>query len=201
MGMTYSVYRLGYLQGVPEDLLSADHGFWLGNDGPEFVLKPEEVIVEFLDRSVDAAVHNRTQIHRYTFAHGVRRLDPVALQPQDFAEEWLTQPWSEMQSASAPKTQAWHARLHNDEYVAGEYSEVVPCMTNPGRWLIALDIEHLGDRELPKPLTTYLVVRELGNYRYEMEDVSESRPQACPGSRFASDKHPWLSADELKALR
>ena len=81
----------------------------MGNDGPEFVLKPDELIMEFLDASVDVTVHNRTQIHRYSFgAETVQRLDPVAFQPQDFAEEWLTRPWTEMQSRSEPETEEWH---------------------------------------------------------------------------------------------
>ena len=32
----------------------------------------------------------------------------MALQPQDFAEEWLTRPWSEMESRSDPATKALH---------------------------------------------------------------------------------------------
>ena len=44
-------------------------------------------------------------------------------------------------------------------------------------------------------------MRELGNYRYQMESVSDERPAGCPGQTSASDKHPWLSPAELKALR
>jgi hypothetical protein len=199
MGMAYSVYQLGFMPGIPEPLLSSKHGFWL-DKGPEFVLQPEELIVEFLDWSVDTDTHNRTQIHRYHFAQGVQRLDPVAFQPQDFAEEWLTRPWSEMQSRSALQTAEWHARLHND-FVMGKYFSVVLCLAKPGRWLIGLDITNIGEKDLPQPLRTYFLVRELGNYRYEMEDVSASKPPGCSGTGFAGDKHPWLSPAELKALR
>jgi hypothetical protein len=184
-------------------LISDEHGFWLGNDGPEFVLKPDELMIEFLDRSVDAGIHNRTQIHRHSFASGVHRLDPVAFQPQDFAEEWLTRPWSEMQPRSAPETEEWHARLQS---VAGEYAGVISCAARPGRWLIVLDISDIGEKELPEPLETYFLVRDLGNFRYEMEAVSEEEPPGCPGdgivsdAGYASDKHPWLSEAELKAL-
>lgn len=200
MGMAYSVYRLGYLPGIPEPLLSGEHGFWLGNDGPEFVLKPDEMTMEFLDSSVDVGVHNRTQIHRYNLESGVQRLDPVAFQPQDFAEEWLTRPWSEMQSRSAPETKEWHTKIHAD-FVLADYSDVVPCLYRTGRWLIALDISHIGEKELAKPLGAYFVVRELGNYHYQMEAVSDSRPEGCPGTGSASEKHPWLSASDLKALK
>jgi hypothetical protein len=206
MGLTYSVDRLGVLPGDAETLLSGQHGFWMGNDGPEFVLKPDELIMEFLDMSVDVVIHNRTQVHRYNFAEGVRRLDPVALQPQDFAEEWLTRPWSEMESRSAPDTQEWHAKLHAD-FVLGNYQAVVPCTERPGRWMIELEINHIGEKDLSEPIDAYFLVRDLGNYRYRMESVSDDEPQGCPGEGIvngwghASDKHPWLSAAELKALR
>ena len=156
--------------------------------------------LEFLGRSVDPGVHHRTRIRRYPLAGGVQRPDPVALQPQDFAEEWLERPWSEMQSRSAPETAEWHNKLHAD-LVLADYSAVVPCAQRPGRWMIALDITQIGEKELAEALETYFLVRELGNYRYRMEAVSDEQPEGCPGEQFASEKHPWLSPEELKALR
>lgn len=200
MGMTYSVYRLTYLSGVFESLISGKHSVWVGNSEPEFVLKPDELILEFQDSSIDGAVHNRTEIQRYNFAEGVQRLDPVAFQPQDFAEEWMTRPWSEMQSRSKPETEEWHSKLHADLLFA-DYSAVVPCRDRPDHWMIALAVRQVGEKELSTPLAAYFLVHDLGNYRYEMEVVSGSRPTGCEGAGDASDKHPWLSVDELKALR
>jgi hypothetical protein len=191
MGMAYSVYRLSTSTAAADLVLSGQHGFWLSIDGPEFVLRPEELMLEFLDRSVDNGVHNRTEIQRYSFADGVQRLDPVAFQPQDFAEEWLTRPWSEMQSRSAAGTKPWHERLYADG-VGANYDRVVECSGRPNRWLIGLYI---------KDKRTFFLVHDLGNYRYEMEAVSATKPSGCPGSGPASDKHPWLSDAELKALQ
>ncbi len=38
------------------------------------------------------------------------------------------------------------------------------------------------------------------SYRYRMDAVSDSEFQGCPGEGSPSDKHPWLSAEQLKAL-
>jgi hypothetical protein len=204
MGMTYSVRRLSVDGDRAEPILSTDHGFWLGNDGPEFTLKPEELIVEFLDGSVDPGIHNRTQIDRYNFEHGVRRLDPVAFQPQDFVEEWLTRPWSEMESRSQAGVKPWHDQLSND-LVLGDYAGVIPCAALPNRWLIDLEITHIG-KELDKSIEAFFLVRDQGGYHYTMDAVSADRPEACPGTGIvsgaglASDKHPWLSTAELKAI-
>jgi hypothetical protein len=199
-GVAFSVYRLGLPPGPAERLLSEKQNVYIGDDELAFVLKPDELMLEFVDRSVDVAVHNRTRIRRYPFAGGARRLDPVAFQPQDFAEEWLTRPWSEMQSRSAPETIDWHSKLHSG-FVLGEYSAVVRCEASPGRWMIALGVTHIGEKKLDEPLEAYFLVRDLGSYRYQMESVSEERPAGCPGDASASDKHPWLSPEELRALR
>jgi len=198
MMMAYSVYRMGTQPSASEPILKNQHSFWL-NDGPEFVLKSEELIIEFLDSSVDLSVHNRTNLQRYRFGEGVQRLDPIAFQPQDFAEEWLTRDWSEMESRSDVETKKWHDRLFND-YVRGEYSGVIPCASQ-GRWLVALNIESIGEKEIPDPETTYFLVHDLGNYRYKMDAVSEDVPVGCLGAGDPSDKHPWLSTTELKALQ
>jgi hypothetical protein len=200
MRMTYSVFRMASdAASPPVSLLSGVHGFWMGNedDGLVFALKPEELIIELLDSSIDGGIHNRTQIHRYNFVDGVKRLEPVALQPQDFAEEWLTQPWSEMRSMSLPETQKWHGKYHNQ---AGEYSNVVPCAAEPDRWSIGFQIPDIEGKALAEPLEVYFLVRELGNYRFEMEAVSDDQFKECPGKGDASDKHPWLSVELLKAL-
>lgn len=199
-GMTYSVYRLSAQSDAAERLFSGDHDFWLGDDGPEFVLKPDELIMQFLDRSVDDVVFYRTEIHRYSFADGVRRLDPVALQPQDFAEEWLARPWSEMQSRSAAGTEEWHERLHAG-LIFADYQDVVPCIARPGRWLIGMEIRNNGDKEWKPPLEAWFVVGDPGDYHYRMESVSESRPQGCPGTGPPSDKHPVLSPTQLRSLK
>lgn len=101
---------------------------------------------------------------------------------------------------SAPATADWHPKLHGD-FVLADYSAVVPCVARPGRRMIALDITDIGEKKLDEPLETYFLVRELGNYRYRMESVSDERPAGRPGEQFASDKHPWLTPAELKALR
>jgi hypothetical protein len=197
MGMAYSVYRFGLLSGLPERLLSEEHGFWLGNDGPEFDLTPDGLVVEFLDSSLDTGVHNRTHVIRYEFKDNVRRIDPVALQAQDFVEEWLAQPWEEMESRSARGTSGMHRKLHS---AGGEYDAVVPCTVRPGTWLISLDLDQIGEKDLKEPRRSYFLVRELGKYRYRMEAVSEEEPSGCPGKGLSLGAHPWLTPAEIRAI-
>jgi hypothetical protein len=196
MRMFYTVYRLGSAA-PPELLLSSEHTFWL--DDEIFVLKPDELLMEFTDTSIDT--ERRTMLFRYSFAQGAKRLEPVALQPQDFAEEWLTRPWSEMKSMSAPDTQAWHDKFHAD-FMLGKYSRVAPCSGKPGVWSIGIGINNVGNKELSTPMGMYLLVRDLGGYRYSMEAVGDADFKECPGAQRyrPSESNPWLSVEQLKAL-
>ena len=155
-------------------------------------------MIEFLDSSVDGGVHNRSHILRYSFEDGVKRVEPMAFQPQDFAEEWLTRPWSDMQIHSGPTTQHWHAKLHAD-FVLGEYTNVTICAAKPDRWSIGFEIDFIGNK-LEEPIDAHFLVRDLGNYHFETEAVSDSEFKECPGEGSPSDKHPWLSVEQLKAL-
>ena len=104
-----------------------------------------------------------------------------------------------MQSRSAPETKKWHDKFHA-ELVLGEYSEVVPCAAKPDRWSIGFSNDLIGEKRLEEPIEVHLLVRDLGNYRFEMEAVSDSEFEECPGEGSPSDKHPWLSVEQLKAL-
>jgi hypothetical protein len=195
-GMKYSVYRLGTLPCAPEKLLSETLRINLEN-GPEFDLKPQGVTLEFLDRDADPEIWLRTHIHKFAFTDGARRVDPVALQPQDFVEEWLTRPWAEMQSRSLAETEFWHTKLSGNS-VGGTYSTVLPCRSRPELWLIGLAMD---EKDLSKPVSTYFLVHELSKYHYQMEAVGRHAPTGCTGKSIDLDKHPWLPVPEIGTVQ
>ena len=80
------------------------------------------------------------------------------------------------------------------------YSNVTLCAAKPDRWSIGLELSNIGEKKLEEPIKAHFLVRDLGNYRFEMEAVSDSEFEGCPGEGSPSDKHPWLSVEQLKAL-
>jgi hypothetical protein len=47
--------------------------------------------MEIRARSIDTAIHDRAHVlHFKVEGSTVQRADPVALQPQDFVDEWIT---------------------------------------------------------------------------------------------------------------
>lgn len=179
-----------------------NQGFYLRPDGNLFVLEPNRLTIEFANRSVDMFVHNRTFLQRFDFSHGAERIAPLALNPRDFAEEWLTNPWKDVRAWSTPDTRDAHSKFSND-YVGGEFSTMGPCGRTPGRWLIGLNLRQVGEKELPAPQPIYLIVRDLGAYRYRMEYAGPAPPKACPAGA-EPDVSPgadlWLDRAAIKAL-
>ena len=137
---------------------------------PLFVLSPTEMTVEFEDSSVEWRCSSSDEDPAIHFTPAARRIDPIALQPQDFAEEWLTRPWSEMESRSVPRRKRCTSRWRR--LCAGDYVELTQCAPEQPVWLAGFDIDCVGDKELKEPRRVYLQIRDLGDHRYRMESAT-----------------------------
>src|SRR5207244_12912609 len=164
-------------------ILRGEHGIWFGADNAyQLRIEPDELLIEVRDRSIDTGIHNRAHVLHYNTVHSpVDRLDPVALQPQDFVDEWLTRPWAEMESRSASSGPEKLERWHKLGSRFGEFSFVQSCSERPDHWQVGLDVDYLGDKELPEPLSLYFLVHQSGPYQFEMTDISFDRREGCPG--------------------
>jgi len=196
-GLSYDLYRLGANSEAAVPIFSGNHTIWFGANHPYRIrLSHHELLMELRDRSIDSGIHNRVHVFQYQIKPDrVERLDPVALQPQDFADEWLTRPWNEMESRSSAagheKLQKWHDFLSGD-YVSGDIDFVQTCSEKPHHWQIAVDMNYARGNELPEPLTVYFLVEELERFRFQMTDVSFSRQEGCPGEAYPQSESPSL---------
>jgi hypothetical protein len=123
---------------------------------------------------------------------GVQRIDPAALQPQDFVHEWLIRPWTEMQPRSADGIEKWHKFLHADD-VSGGYDFAQPCSDRTGVTQIGVAFDSIGESEMPEPLRVYFLVEDQGAYHYRMSEIGFERQDGCPGETAATfDNQPSL---------
>jgi hypothetical protein len=141
---------------------------------------PIDVLIEFTQRSIDAGVHNREAIRRYLITGDqVRRVDPVALSPRDFVDEWLTRPWKDSASWSASAAlRPWHAKLHSD-LVAGNFDTTMHCQS-PDLWQVTLNDD------------VFFLVRWRPPYHFTMMDIASKPWPRC------TQKDP--EADEWRTL-
>ncbi|MGB7761899.1 MAG: hypothetical protein WBL61_18845 [Bryobacteraceae bacterium] len=152
---------------------------------------PVDVLIEYTEASIDAMVHNREAI-RYYLIDGdhVRRVDPVALSPRDFVDEWLTRGWNESAAWSAsPTLQQWHRRLHGD-WVGGQFGDTMHCQT-PDLWQVTFEPHDAEKNFAPEP-KVYFLVRWRPPYRFTMADISDKPWSRC------TEEDP--DADEWRTL-
>ena len=171
------------------------HGSFEASEQFESDVLPDEFTVEMRDRSIDNDLHSRTHYLRYRVSGAsVERVDPVALQAQDFVDEWVTRPWTEMESRSAATSREtlgkWHKVLHAD-YVGGTFTLAQPCRDTPGLSQYGVEFGDAGGHEWPEPLQVFFLVREQGNGTYQMLDVSFARQEGCPGEGEPRGESPW----------
>ena len=185
--LEYRVVRLSPEADRAEAVLSGTHSYVIGGD-MNVKITPDELLLEVEAEAMEGGYHRTHVLHYPISGEDNARIDPVALQPQDFVHEWLIQPWSEMQSRSSASVEKWHKFLHAD-WGFGEYGFVQPCEERKGVTQISVGISNIADREIPEPLEVYFLVEDKGDYRFEMSEVSFVRQPGCPGETSADYNH------------
>jgi hypothetical protein len=140
---------------------------------------PVDVMIEFTERSIDGGVHSREAIRHFQIeGDKVRRVDPVALSPRDFVDEWLTQPWDEsMRWSVSPDLHQWHRKLHSD-FVAGEFSYPTMHCHTPDLWQVAVTPSNAKKDFQPEP-DVYFLIRWAPPYHFTMVDISNKGWPRC----------------------
>jgi hypothetical protein len=175
----------------PTLLVSESEGAYFADYPPiRGSLGPREMLVEFRMRSVDAGVHNRAAIRHYSIVNGrADRVDPIALGPHDFVDEWLTKPW--MQSAdwsdqSTVSLREAHEKLQAD-FVAGDFDgPSLHCEKSPDQWQVSVGLNK------PIQQTVYFIVRWRPPYRFTMVKVSDQPSADCSEKDRTADQNRTL---------
>ncbi|HLK19648.1 MAG TPA: hypothetical protein VKT81_11855, partial [Bryobacteraceae bacterium] len=152
---------------------------------------PIDVLVEFAEASADSRVHNREAIRHFLIeGDAVRRVDPVALSPHDFVDEWLTRPWEESAAWSAsPALRRWHQDLHSN-LIVGYFGTTMRCQAF-GHWRVEVDPANPRRKE-EADLRLYFLVRWDPPYHFKLESIAD-KP-------FANCNQPDRQADLWRTL-
>jgi len=191
----YRAFRLGPDPDAAPLVEGAEWAF-LADDPPiQGSVARNDVLVEFTIRGIDGV---RQAVRHYRIdADRVKRVDPLALSPRDFVDEWLTHDWRETtfwsESANRRSMRDWHSKLHKD-FVSGRF--IYPtrhCPTMPDLWQVGVDF---SDPPAPigvEPKGTYFLVRWRPPYQFTMVDVSDHPSPACAEEdRKADDEYRTL---------
>jgi hypothetical protein len=153
-----------------------------------------DVLVEFTQDGLKSGFTRQAVRHYFIEGDRVRRVDPVALGPHDFVDEWLTRPWSESASWSAvPALANWHKRLTGS---AGEFDGSTRHCQTPDLWQIALSPTDLKTNLSPHP-DVYFLVRWRPPYRFTMVNISAKPWARCTEKDPEADEQRTLFNDRL----
>jgi len=142
------------------------------------VTRKGDVLLEFTITSFDAAgIHSFEAVRHYRVAGDqVSRVQPIALRPRFFVEEWVRAQWRQSMNWSSPagigQLQSWHGRLHEDDLSWRYLDDTAGCRKDLELWQVSVG---LGDKEMP----LYFIVRWHAPYRFEMVEIRTTRRSDC----------------------
>ncbi|HSY90507.1 MAG TPA: hypothetical protein VK812_04000 [Candidatus Binatus sp.] len=185
--LRYTILRPGRSADEPRILF--DHRVPLDDKfKPPFRLQVEDdwfALTRGKERKLDGDAG--VSIERYEISGDqVRRLQPLALTPEDFLDEWVRISWDEAARWSSQSSDAdlskWHSRLNALAYDSTEIEFVQPCPQQPSAdrvWLTGLWIDQkLNPASADERL--YISVSER-KHAFFVDSVQTSRPPGCPG--------------------
>ena len=154
-------YRLWRIDSTGTKLLLDETHPWAWVNGGGYVVgavNEGDALIEFATSSIDGGVHNRQVVRHYIIEQDrARRVDPVALSPRDFVDEWLTRPWTESAAwSNSAALQAWREKL---DTITGEFESPTKHCQTPDLWQVGFG-------------GSYFLVRWQPPYHFTMMNVS-----------------------------
>jgi hypothetical protein len=133
-----------------------------------------DALVEFKKGSIDPDAGSYDVVWHYRVHEDkVERVDPVALDPRDFTDEWLNQPWEQSRLWSQPSSLMTLKQAH-EAVSKGEFIQPTRhCRQHPDLWQVGFD------RSSAKKSAIYFLVRWQPPYRFTMVQVLHHPSPDC----------------------
>lgn len=196
--MHYRVLRAGEDAYSPNVILKGEEGIFLGTEleGFRLTADADTFTLRFdSNQSLDPGRLIRPHVLKFKVeGDRAERVAPVALEPEDFADEWAQLKWDEAErwseASRLPELKKWHETINPDGkgFSGSEILFVQPCGKPASEWRIGVEVFHDSDEEkdaarLPAKLF-FTVARERGAFL--MRGVSGEQPKGCAGAKPAS---------------
>jgi hypothetical protein len=178
----YAVLRPGESAAAPKILGKASDSIWWGaEDVGTIAVTKDSADIRFHAESIDDGVHNRVWIrHFHVSGDTVTRVQPVAVSPRDFVDEWIVSPWDQAKAWSLSSRMtllhAAHEIAKGEKKDEGfEFASAQKCTDAPDHYQITL-----APMDESKP--SYFQVR--GRTEFTMLSVDRAPSRACAGKNI-----------------
>jgi hypothetical protein len=165
----------------PKLLLDQSEWAFVAADPPiNGTIRGDDLFVEYAVGALDPGLTREAVYHFRVEGDGMKRVNPVALSPKDFAHEWLTSSWEQAKGWSESVALQ---RAHDADREAGESIDPTKhCGNRPDLWQVAIDFHPAW----------YFLIRWRPPYNFTMVQAG-ARP--FPGCTIDDS-----SADEIRTL-
>lgn len=191
-GISYEALRPQNGTINPKVLLSGDDFMWYGNDDMgSLTVGPQDFDVRFHSASIDGGVHNRVWIRHFAISGDtVTRVQPVAVSPRDFVDEWLVSPWK---SASGWSSKTANEQLRQEHEAASRGNKSTDRLFSFGNIHRCSDAQNHFQVELveetgPKfNIDRSFYFQVVGKGTYTMTGVSRTPDPICVGKNLLGE--------------
>ena len=161
--------------GLTEPELLLDENEWAFVEAPILgAVDRHDVLVEY-DVADGAGAARRKVRHYVVDREKLERVDPLALSPRDFADEWLTLPWEQSARSTEPLKRAALARWHRTDSSIDFSNTAMHCRQSADLWQIMSGYDVVP---FNGPLR-YFLIRWRPPYRFTMVDVGDRPFPGC----------------------
>jgi hypothetical protein len=182
--LNYFVLRPGADPESYQLLLSGEHSY--RDDGDfRILLERNAFTLDFTDWSITPSF-SRTHILKYAIHQdNVRRIGPVAVNPEGFIEEWMSSPWSLARDWSDPAQSFalgdWHEKLKMETGGKSDLlgSEAFRQTCSPEQKLTQISFPRGFPTTGPKSGDIFFVVRETDLHAYRLVNISRESALGC----------------------
>lgn len=182
-------------------LLSKADSIWWGNDDyGNVTVGRNEFDLRFHSSSIDGGGHNRVFIRHYSVVGDtLRRIQPVAVSPRDFVDEWIVSPWSEAKAwsseVSLTQLQRAHATWSRHEKATDRlllFCSAQKC--SGGNYQVEV-CEETG-KNFDVSHSSYFEIAGKGTYT--MTRISSTANPRCQGPNLLDENQNWIEPEPLR---
>jgi len=183
-GIRYEILRAGSDAYEPNVLYTGKSGIYLEDDLFRLKTTSDTVSLSFVaEQRLDTEIFFRKHLLNFRVSgDAVTRVEPLALHPEDFLDEWFQLPWTyastSVEPAQEKQAHSWHEWKKTAALEFSRLRFVQPCGNEKPaqRWVVGID---WGETNA-EPQSLYFEISGSGS-TFRILNVSEIRPAGCPG--------------------
>ena len=181
------LWRASPSNSTPDPLIDSSDELYIGGDLVAAAsVTQDDVLIQFSGGSFDGDALVRPVVRHYLVHDGdkLERIAPIALDPMDFVDEWLTNKWQDSarwtdSAADASALEKWHRALHKDHLFGQPDEQPKRCRADPTLWQVGFAFDEGEDKNFHADPPIYYLIRWMAPYRFTLVEIQNQKYPNC----------------------